>query len=90
MLLDQVATQLNILPEQLERDSLKVYLQRNLRLIESELFHIAQIYGVHNVTELDEKIQQGAFHENGTFEDFFRFDHLENERRIHLEILSSL
>ena len=90
MLFDQVATQLNILPEQLERESLRVYLQRNLRLIESELFGLARRYGVQNVTELDEKIQQGAFHEKESFDDYFRFDHLESERRKHLEILETL
>jgi hypothetical protein len=90
MLLEQIAKQLNILPEKLERESLKVYLQRNLRLIESELFGLARRYGVRSVTELDEKIQQGAFHEDESFEDFFRFDHLENERRKHLEILETL
>lgn len=90
MLLEQIATQLNILPEKLERESLKVYLQRNLRLIESELFGLARRYGVRSVTELDEKIQQGAFHEDESFEDFFRFDHLESERRKHLEILETL
>ena len=90
MLLEQVAIQLNILPEQLERESLKVYLQRNLRLIESELFGLARRYGVQSVTELDEKIQQGAFHEKDSFEDYFRFDHLESERRKHLEILETL
>lgn len=90
MLLEQIATQLNILPEQLERESLKVYVRRSLRLIESELFALAQRYGVHSVTELDEKIQQGAFHENESFDDYFRFDYLESERRKHLEILATL
>jgi hypothetical protein len=90
MLFEQVATQLNILPDKLERESLRAYLERNLRLIESELFHLAQQYGVQNVAELDEKIQHGTFHENGTFEDFFRFDHLESERRKHVEILAAL
>ncbi len=90
MLLEQVATQLNILPDKLERESLKVYLQRNLRLVESELFRLSQRYGVRNVTELDEKIQQGAFHENETFDDLFRFDHLESERRKYIEILAGL
>ena len=90
MLLEQIASQLNILPEKLERESLKVYLQRNLRLVESQLFSLAQRYGVRSVTELDEKIQQGVFHENEAFEDFFRFDHLEGERRKYLEILAAL
>ncbi|MEZ0396162.1 MAG: hypothetical protein ABWK53_07040 [Anaerolineales bacterium] len=90
MLLEQVASQLNIPPEKLERESLKVYIQRHLRIIESELFHLAQRYGVQNVNELDERIRAGAFHENEAFEDFFRFDYLESERRKYQDLLASL
>ncbi len=90
MLLEKIAAQLNILPETLERESLKIYVQRSLRLVESELFSLAQQYGVQNVTQLDEKIQQGAFHEAEAFDDFFRFDYLESERHKFLEILAAL
>ncbi|MCC6498877.1 MAG: hypothetical protein IT313_01275 [Anaerolineales bacterium] len=90
MLVEQIAEQLNLVPETLERESLKVYVQKSLRLIESELFSLAQRYGVQSVTELDEKIQQGAFHEEEAFDDFFRFDYLESERRKRLEILAAL
>lgn len=90
MLLEKVAAQLDIQPETLERESLKVYVQRSLRLVESELFALAQRYGVQNVTELDEKIQQGAFHEEESFEDYFRFDFLESERRKQMEVLAAL
>ena len=37
MLLEKVASQLNIQPETLERESLKIYLERQLRIVESEL-----------------------------------------------------
>ena len=90
MLLEQVATQLNILPESLERESLKIYVQRKLRVVESELFNLAQQFGVQSVTELDQKIQTGIFHEEETFENYFRFDYLESERRKLVEILETL
>lgn len=90
MLLEQIADKLNVMPETLERESLKVCVQKSLRLIESELFSLAQRYGVQNVTELDEEIQQGAFHEGESFDDYFRFDYLESERRKRLEILAAL
>ncbi len=90
MLLEQVASQLEILPEKLERDSLRVYLQRDLRLVESELFTIASRYGVKTVAELDQKIQAGDFHEEDAFDDFFRLDHLEAERQKLVGLLENL
>lgn len=90
MLLDQVATRLNTTPEQLERDSLRVYLERKLRFTESELFSLAERYGVRTVFELDAAVQAGRFHEPETFEDYFRFDYLEGERESLRELLSQL
>ncbi len=90
MLLDQVATRLNTSPEQLERDSLRVYLERKLRVTESELFTLAERYGVRTVFELDVAVQAGRFHEPEAFEDYFRFDYLEGERESLRELLSQL
>jgi len=90
MLLEKVASQLNIQPETLERESLKIYLERQSRIVESELLSLAQRYGVRSVLELDEKIQQGVFHETEAFDDYFRFDFLESERRKLAEILAGL
>jgi hypothetical protein len=90
MLLDQVATRLNTTPEQLERDSLRLYLERKLRVTESELFLLAQRYGIQTVFELDTAVQAGRFHEPEAFEDYFRFDYLEGERESLTELLSQL
>lgn len=90
MLLDQVATRLNITPERLERDSLRVYLERRLRLTDSELFSLAERYGVRTVFELDAAVQSGRLHEPEAFEDYFRFDYLESERESLRELLSQL
>ena len=90
MLLEQVATRLNTTPERLERESLRLYLERKLRLVESELFSLAHRYGVQTVFELDEAVQAGRFHESEAFEDYFRFDHLESERDTLRELLEQL
>lgn len=89
-LLERAATRLNVVPEKLERESLRAYLERNLRLVESELYMLAQRYGVQTVEELDKAIQSGRFHEKDTFEEFFRFDYLENERQTLRELLEQL
>lgn len=90
MLLAEIADRLNMTPELLERDSLRAYLERKLRLIESELFTLAHRYGVKTVFELDQAIQAGRFHEPEAFEDFFRFDYLEHEQASLRELLARL
>ena len=60
-LLERAATRLNVVPEKLERESLRAYLERNLRLVESELYMLAQRYGVQTVEELDRPFSLGAF-----------------------------
>ncbi len=59
-------------------------------MVESELFTVALRYGVQTVTELDEAVQTGRFHEIMAFEDYFRFDYLENERDTLHELLEQL
>ena len=90
MILEQVATRLNTTPAQLERDSLQVYLERKLRLVESELFTLAHRYGVRTVAELDQAVQAGRFHESEAFDDYFRFDYLEDQRRGLLDMMRQL
>ena len=79
MLLDEVANRLNLTPAQLERESLRVYLERRLRFVESEQLVLARRYGVSTTNELDEAVRDGRFHESDAFDDFFRFDYLEAE-----------
>jgi len=77
-------------PQQVKQESLRLYVERQLRLVESELFTLAQRYGVQTVTALDEAVQAGHFHEIMAFEDYFRFDYLENERDTLHELLEQL
>lgn len=77
-------------PQQVKQESLRLYVERQLRLVESELFTVALRYGVQTVTELDEAVQTGRFHEAAVFEDYFRFDYLENERDTLVELLEQL
>jgi hypothetical protein len=78
MTLEQVATRLNMTPAQLER---------KLRLVESELFTLAHRYGVRTVAELDQAVQAGRFHEPEAFDDYFRFDYLEDQRHVLLDMM---
>jgi len=76
----KVATILNITPEELERESLKTYLHIRLKRCESELFNLARRYGVSSIEDFEEEYKRGNIEEEGTWEDFFRLDHIEAER----------
>ncbi len=90
MTLSDVAIKLRLPPEELERESLHLFLSHRLRLIESQLLELAGKYNVQTVTELDALVQSGKVHESNAFEDYFEFDHLEAERDAVQELLKEI
>lgn len=47
---------------------------------ESEMLNLARKYGVSSIEDFEEEYKRGNIAEDGTWEDFFRLDHLEAER----------
>ena len=90
ILVEQLARELDMQPDSLIKQSIEFFLRHKLKMIESELFLLARKYGVKTVTELDKLIKEGKFHEEDTFEDYFKFDNLEAERDIILKHLGRL
>jgi len=88
--LEELAKDLRMKPDELMKESLEAFLKHKLKVIESELFLLAKRYGVRDVQEFDRMIQEGKFHEEDAFEDYFRFDNLEAERDLILEYLDKL
>ena len=86
----EIAQRLRLSPEELERKSLRLFLNHQLRLVESQLLSLTHKYGVQTVTELDVLVAKGKIHEAESFEDYFEFDHLEAERDSLLESLREL
>jgi hypothetical protein len=87
---ETIALKLQVSPEELERESLRLFLQHQMRLIESQLFGLAHKYGVRTVAELDQMVQSGALHEDDAFEDYFELDYLEATRDTLRESLREL
>ena len=87
---ENIALRLQLSPQELERESLRVFLNHRLRLVESQLLNLAQKYGVRTITDLDKLVQGGQIHEAEAFEDYFEFDHLEAERDALLDSLKEL
>ena len=76
----KIAPILRITQEELERESLETYLHIRLKRCESELFNFAMKYGVSSIEDFEGEYKRGNIEEKGTWEDFFRLDHLEAER----------
>nr|QNO49313.1 hypothetical protein HONBAIEO_00007 [Methanosarcinales archaeon ANME-2c ERB4]QNO49435.1 hypothetical protein JHKIABMC_00041 [Methanosarcinales archaeon ANME-2c ERB4] len=76
----KIAPILKITMEELERESLDIYLHIRLERCESELLDLARKCGVSSIEDFEEGYQRGNIEEEGTWEDFFRLDHLEAER----------
>ena len=47
--------------------------------LETERLKIAQKYGVSSTEDFEEEYKRGNIEEEGTWDDFFRLDHLETE-----------
>jgi len=54
---ENIARRLQLSPKELERKSLRLFLNHQLRLIESQPLSLAEKHGVRTVTELDELVQ---------------------------------
>lgn len=90
MLTQQIANELDVNINKLERESLELYLRQKLREIDVQLFAFAKKYGVSNILEFDELVKRGKVHEESSFEDFFEFDNLEADRDKLIELLEKL
>ena len=78
--IDGVAKELLMDPDDLIKKSLKTYLNHKLSKIESEIFVLARKYGVKDVFELDARVKEGLISEKDAYDDYFAYDNLEADR----------
>jgi len=76
--------------QELERESLRVYLQQRLREVQADIVHLCNKYGVRSAEGMEALYRNGTLPEAGTWEDFFRLDHLEARRDELLGLLGEL
>jgi hypothetical protein len=85
--IDKIASTLKMDRDVLAKASIKVFLERELRCIEAEIFEIGSRHGVRSIFELDDKLKKGEFREADILEDFQELDYLESRRD---ELLSAM
>lgn len=78
--IDSVAKELHMKPDELLKESLKAYLELRLSKIEAGCYLIAKKHGVKDVFEMDKKAQTGGITERDSYDDYFILDNLEAER----------
>lgn len=88
--IEMVAKELRMTPNELEKESLKSYLEKRLSKIESEIFRLAGKFGIRDVLDLDTKLKEGLINEKDSFEDYFTLDQLETEREKLRELLEKV
>ena len=85
-----LAARLKMSKQELERESLRVYLQHRLREVQADIVNLCHKYGVRDAAEKEARYREGTLPEAGTWEDFFRLDHLEAKRGELLNLLREL
>jgi len=88
--IEEIAKTLNIDPIELEKKSLKFFLEKELRNIEVEIYKIGNKHGIKSVLELDEKLKRGEIKEEDMLEDFMELEFLETRKEKILEALEKL
>lgn len=77
--INTIAKELHMKPNDLLKESLKNYLEQRISKIEADLFLIVKKYGVKDVFEFDDKIKKGLISENQAYDDYFMLDNLQAE-----------
>lgn len=77
---DMVAKEFHMSPDEIISESLKIYLHQKLAKIEADIFLIAKRHGVKDVFELDSKVKSGFISEQNAYDDYFTLDNLEAEK----------
>ena len=87
---EEIAKTLDLDPVELERESLKSFLGKELRNTEVEIYKIGNKHGVKSVLELDERLKRGEIKEEDILEDFMELEFLETRREKILKALEKV
>jgi len=78
--LDILAREFNLSKEAIIEESLRIFLERKLREIKTDIFKIRGKYGISSVEKLEELYRKGKIEEKDSWQDLQKLDHLEFKR----------
>lgn len=79
-ILSEIAEELHTSKDELIREGLQSFLQRELRRVQAEIFEITSRYNVSSVEQMDARYRDGTLEEADSWRDLQRLDHLEYKR----------
>jgi hypothetical protein len=79
-ILSTVAQELHVSEEDVLRQGLRTYLERQLRAIKTEIFAISGSYGINSAEEMESRYRDGSLDEADSWRDLQHLDHLEYKR----------
>ena len=88
--IEEIAKTLDIDPVELEKESLRCFLQKEIRNLEVEIYRVGNKHGVKSVLELDEKLKKGEIKEEEMLDDFMELEFLETKREKLLKALEKV
>jgi hypothetical protein len=77
VMLERLADDLAVAPEELERRSLLAYIEREQRLTVLDIADLQDRYGVRTRQELAQRIEQGLVYTHPAWEELIEWEHLE-------------
>jgi len=89
-IIKKIAKTLDINPAELEKESLKFFLEKELKNVEVEIYRLANRHGVKSVLELDEKLKRGEIKEEEILDDFEELEFFEIKKEKLLEALQKI
>ncbi|MFB6272484.1 MAG: hypothetical protein ABEL51_06285 [Salinibacter sp.] len=89
-IIETIAAELQIPKSQLLEQSLKTFLNRQLRQCEADILQITGEYGVSSVDDMETRYREGTLEEADSWTDLQRLDHLEYRRDRLMEWLHEL
>ncbi|GFP25731.1 hypothetical protein HKBW3S25_01212, partial [Candidatus Hakubella thermalkaliphila] len=89
-ILRTVAEELHVSEDDLLRQGLRSFLERQLCQVKAEIFEISGRYGVSSVEEMEAHYEDGTLEEADSWRDLQRLDHLEYKRDRLLQLLETL
>jgi hypothetical protein len=89
-IIDEIADVLNMDRDALVLESIKAFLEKELRSVEARIYKIGAKHGVKSLIELDDKLKKGLIKEEDILEDFQELDYLESRRDALLKAMKSL
>ena len=78
--LEVIAKEFSLSKDVVIQEGLKIFLERKLREIKTEIFRITGKYKISSVKEFEELYKRGEIEEKDSWNDYQKLDHLEFKR----------